>query len=161
MAVTMNSATFMGKNFQDNQNSIVNTTDLALKKMFDISAKLVGEQDEISGLETIGWEKHSWKYLSLIGDETIINLQRAKVYVFSDSVLCLGRIHQNPESHKAWEQRIGWITSSQSYRDFDGINGEPTEFEWNIFPGFDTLQLCGSQRLTERKRTMVIYWSWF
>ena len=26
---------------------------------------------------------------------------------------------------------------------FDGISGEPTEFEWNIFPGFDTLQLCG------------------
>ena len=43
MAVTMNSATNMGKNFQDNQNSIVNTTDLTLKKMFDISAKLVGE----------------------------------------------------------------------------------------------------------------------
>ena len=32
MAVTMNSATFMGKNFQDNQNSIANTTDLTLKK---------------------------------------------------------------------------------------------------------------------------------
>ena len=26
--------------------------------------------------------------LSLIGDETVISLQRAKVYVFSDSVLC-------------------------------------------------------------------------
>ena len=24
-----------------------------------------------------------------------------------------------------------------------GINGGPTEFEWNIFPGFTTLQLCG------------------
>ena len=45
--------------------------------------------------------------------------------------------------NKAWEQRIGWITSSQRYRDFDGISGEPTEFEWNIFPGFTTLQLCG------------------
>ena len=132
-----------GKEFQNNQNSIVNTADLTLKQMFVISAKLVEEQDEISGLETIGWEKHSWKYLSLIGDERIINLQRAKVYVFSDSVLCLGRIHQNPESNKAWEQRIGWITSSQSYRDFDGISGEPTEFEWNIFTGFDTLQLYG------------------
>ena len=33
------------------------------------------------------------------------------------------------------------MTSSQSYRDFDGISGEPTEFEWNIFPGFDMLQL--------------------
>ena len=141
IAVTMESATFMGKNLQNNQNSIVNTADLTLKQMFDISAKLVTEQDEISGLETIGWENHSWKYLSLIGDERIINLQRTKVYVFSDSVLCLGRIHQNPESNKAWEKRIGWITSSQSYRDFDGINGELTEFEWSIFPGFDTLQL--------------------
>ena len=81
--------------------------------------------------------------MSLIGDERTINLQRAKVYVFSNSVLCLGRIHQNPESNKAWEQRVGWITSSQCYRDFDGISGEPTEFEWNIFPGFDTLQLYG------------------
>ena len=46
--------------------------------MFDISTKLVSEQDEISGLETIGWENHSWKYLSLIVDERIINLQRTK-----------------------------------------------------------------------------------
>ena len=67
MSVTMESAVFMGKNFQNNQNSIVNTADLTLKQMFDISAKLVSEQDEISGLETIGWEKHSWKQLSLIG----------------------------------------------------------------------------------------------
>ena len=79
MSVTMESAVFMGKNFQNNQNSIVNTADLTLKQMFDISAKLVSEQDEISGLETIGWKKHSWKYLSLIGDERISNLQRTKV----------------------------------------------------------------------------------
>ena len=57
MAVTMESAVFMGKNFQNNHNSIVNTTDLTLKQMFDIYEKLVTEQDEISGLETIGWEK--------------------------------------------------------------------------------------------------------
>ena len=72
MAVTMNAATFMGKNFQDNQNSIMNTTDPTLKKMFDTSAKLVGEQDEIFNVDTIRWEKHSWKYLSLIGDERVI-----------------------------------------------------------------------------------------
>ena len=143
MAVTMESATFMGKDFQNNQNSIVNTADLTLQQMFAISSKLVAEQDEISGLETIGWENHSWKYLSLIGDERIINLQRTKVYVFADSVLCLGKIHQNPESNESWKDRIGWITTSQSYRDFDGISGEPTEFEWNIFPGFTTLQLYG------------------
>ena len=123
MAVTMESAVLMGKNFQNNQNSIVNTADLTLKRMFDISAKLVTEQDEISGLETIGWD------LSLIGDERVITLQRTKVYVFSDSEKCLGEIHQNPESNEAWRKRIEWITSSQSYRNFDGIDGEPTEFE--------------------------------
>ena len=79
----------------------------------------------------------------MIGDETVINLQRTKVYVFSDSVLCLGRIHQHPESNEVWKKRIEWITTDQSYRDYDGINGEPTELEWNIFPGFTTLQLCG------------------
>ena len=142
MAVTLESAVFMGKNYQNNRHSIANTTDLTLKQMFDISTKLVSEQDEISNLETIGWENHSWKYLSLIDDERIINLQRAKVYVFSDSVLCLGKILQNPESNEAWKQRLEWIKSSQSYRNFDRIDGEPTEFEWNVFPGFDTLQLC-------------------
>ena len=96
MSATMESTVFMGKNYLNNCQSIANTTDLTLKQMFDISTRLVSEQDEISGLQTVGWENHSWKYLSLIGEERIINLQRTKVYVFSDSVLCLGKIHENP-----------------------------------------------------------------
>ena len=36
MTVTMESAVFMGKNYLNNCQSIVNTTDLTLKKMFDI-----------------------------------------------------------------------------------------------------------------------------
>ena len=143
MAATMNAATFMGKNFMDNVNSIKNSTDLTLKKMFDISEKLVSEQEEIFNVDKIHWKSHSWKQLSLIGDETVINLQRAKVYVFADSVLCLEKVHQHPESNEAWKKRIEWIITEKSYRDYDGINGEPTEFEWIIFPGFTTLQLCG------------------
>ena len=132
----------MGKNYLNKCQSIANTTDLTLRQMFDISTRLVSEQDEISGMETIGWEKHSWKYLSLIGDERIINLQRTKVYIFSDPVLCLGRILQHPDSNEAWRNRVAGIQSERSYRDYDAINGESTEFEWNIFPGFTTLQLC-------------------
>ena len=73
-----------------------------MKQMFDISAKLVCEQDEIYGVETLGWEDDSWKYLSLIGVEQVITFQRTKVYVFSDAVLCLGKIHGNPQSNGAW-----------------------------------------------------------
>ena len=58
-------------------------------------------------------------------------------------MLSVGKVHRHPESNEAWKKRIEWITTDQSYRDYDGINGEPTEFEWNIFPGFTTLQLYG------------------
>ena len=57
MAATMNAATFMGKNFLDNRNSIENSTDLTLKKMFDISTKLLGEQEEIFNVDKVHWEK--------------------------------------------------------------------------------------------------------
>ena len=142
MATTLNAATFMGKNFSTIQSVVKNHESLTLKQMFDVTAQLVNNQEEIHGLDKIQWEKNSWKQLPLIGDETVINLQRAKVYVFSDSVLCLGKINI-PESNEAWKKRIEWIITDKSYRDYDGINGEPTEFEWNIFPGFTTLQLCG------------------
>ena len=91
---------------------------------------------------TIQSDKDSWKRLSLTGDETVINLQRTKVYVLSDSVLCIGRIFEHCDSNEAWKNRVAGVRSEKSYRDYDGINGEPTEFEWNIFPGFTTLQLC-------------------
>ena len=142
MAATMNAATFMERIFSTIQSFVKNSEDLTLKQMFDVTAQLVNDQEEIHGLDKILWEKNSWKHLSLIGDETIINLQSTKVYVFSDSVLCLGRIFQHPDSNEAWKNRVAGVKSVKSYRDYDGINGEPTEFEWNIFPGFTTLQLC-------------------
>ena len=40
------------------------------------------------------------------------------------------------------KNRVAGVRAERSYRDFDAINGESTEFEWNIFPGFTTLQLC-------------------
>ena len=95
MSSTLQSSVFMVKNYSDNWHSIKNTKDLTMKQMFDISAKLVSEQDKIHGVTTINWESSSWKYMSLIGDEHIINLQRTKVYVFSESVLCLGKMNEN------------------------------------------------------------------
>ena len=143
MAATLNAATFMGKNFSSIQSLFKNYEDLKLKQMFDVTAQLVNNQDEINGLDKIQWEKNSWKRLSLIGDETVINLQSTKDYVFSDSVLCLGRVLQHPDSNEAWKNRVTGIQSGKSYRDSDAINGESTEFEWNIFPGFTTSQPCG------------------
>ena len=72
----------------------------------------------------------------------VISLLHTKVYVFSDSVLCLGKMNENPQSNIAWEDRLTWSKSSPENRALDSIDGDPMELEWNIFPGFTTLQLC-------------------
>ena len=53
MAATMNAATFMGKKFSTIQSFIKNSEDLTLKQMFDVTAQLVNDQEEIHGLDKI------------------------------------------------------------------------------------------------------------
>ena len=63
MSSTLQASVFMVTNYSDNLHSIKNTEDLTMKKMFDISQKLITEQrDEIYGTNTINWEESSWKY---------------------------------------------------------------------------------------------------
>ena len=108
MSATLEASVFMGKNYSQNLRSIKNTgNNLTKKQMFDTSEKLiVGQSDEMYGLTPINWEDSSWKQLSLANDEEIISLSHAKVYVFSDSVLCLGKMHQNPQSNTVWEDKL-------------------------------------------------------
>ena len=113
------------------------------------------------GVSQISWESSPWRQLSLVNDEGVISVshakvyvfsdsvlclgkmnqnptsntvweRHAKVYVFSDSVLCLGKMNQNPTSNTVWERQLGWFKSSSQYRALDTIDGEPMEFKWNI-----------------------------
>ena len=71
------------------------------------SEKLISEQsDEIYGVNTINWEDYPWKQLSLVNDEEVVSLSHAKVYVFSDSVLCFGKMSENPLSNRSG--RTSW-----------------------------------------------------
>ena len=101
MSSTVEDSAFMGKNYSDNVHSIKNTWEnLTLKQMFEIPEQLILEQsDEFFGVSQISWESSPWKQLSLVNDEEVISLSHAKVYVFSDSVLCLGKMNQNPTSN--------------------------------------------------------------
>ena len=140
MSVSLQSSVFMVKNYSDNWHSIKNAKELTMKQMFDISAKLVSAQDEIYGLKTVDLEKYSWKYLSLIGDGRIISLQRTKVYVFSDSVLCLGKIHENT-SNQTMHGNKDW-SGSKHLRNTETLT-ELTVSQWNSSGIFsqDSLQL--------------------
>ena len=64
--------------------------------------------------------------------------------------LCILRfcVVSRQSSSTSWTQRrleeqSCRSTSRDEFQRYDAVNGESTEFEWNIFPGFTTLQLCG------------------
>ena len=78
MATTLNAATFMGKNFSTIQSVVKNHESLTLKQMFDVTAQLVNNQEEINCLDKTLYGKNSWTRLSLIEDEVVINLQSTK-----------------------------------------------------------------------------------
>ena len=59
MATTSNAATFMEKNFSTIQSVVKNHESLTLKQMFDVTAQLVNNQEEINGLDKILWGKNS------------------------------------------------------------------------------------------------------
>ena len=134
MATTLNAATFMGKNFSTVQSVVKNHESLTLKQMFDVTAQMVHNEEEIYCLDQILYGKNSWTHLSLINDDVVINLQSTKVYVFSDSVLCLGKVVQHPECNEAWKNRVAGVRAERSYRDYETVSGESTEFEWQYFP---------------------------
>ena len=137
MSSTVEESVFMGKIGSENLHSIKNTWEnLILQKMIEESEQLILEQsDEIFGVSQISWESSPWKQFALVNEEKVISLSHAKVHVFSDSVLYLGKMNQNPASNTVWVQRF--ITKQNfghNRRRTDGIRVE-------YFPGFNTLEL--------------------
>ena len=72
-----------------------------------------------------------------------IKWAKAKVHVYSDSVLCLGKMHSHSEANEKWKSQIKEFQESNEYAELSGIDGEPIEFEWNVFPGFAKIEILG------------------
>ena len=60
--------------------------------------------------------------------EKIINLQSTKVYVFSGSVLCFGKVLQHPECNEAWKNRVARERAERNYNDFEDVDGIRVEY---------------------------------
>ena len=58
MVATMNAATFMGKNFSTIQSVVKNHESVTLKEMFDVTAQIVNNEEEINCLDKNSvWEE--------------------------------------------------------------------------------------------------------
>ena len=131
MIVTQRHAVHFGNDYLENLQSTKNQPERTVKQLFDVTRKLAKEQKEIQRFSMINWQEHSWKRTTLLTDRAV-RLSTTKACVFSDSVLCMGRISENPVS--AWKEKIDWFTNSCQCRELDRIDGKPMEFEWKKFP---------------------------
>ena len=71
----------------------------------------------------------------------MVKWTKAKVHVYSDSVVCLGRLSEPPEANQRWDGQLTDFQSTTSYQQLHGVDGKPIEFEWNILPELTSLQI--------------------
>ena len=135
MSVTLQAAVHLGKDYTENLRSDKNQPLKSLRHLFRVTERLFADQTEITGLTTIDWQQPMWRETTLFTDRAV-QIATAQTYVFSDSVLCLGGISDEPV--KAWESRIKWFLETRYLKDLDRIDGKLMESEGEIFPGFTT-----------------------
>ena len=101
---------------------------------------VLDQNDEIPNVSAIEWQFTPWMRSTLPRDEAI-KLAKAKVYVYSDSVLCLGKMQEHSEVDERCKDHTQYFQHSNEHKVIFGITGEPIEVEWNIFPRHRTLQI--------------------
>ena len=130
MSVTLQAAVHLGIDYTENPRSTKNQPKKSLRQLFLVTEMLITDQTEITGLTTTDWQQPMWRETTLLTDRAV-QFATAQTYVFSDSVLCLGGISDEPV--KFWKDKNEWFLESRYLKYLDRIDGEPMEFEWKNF----------------------------
>ena len=101
-SATAEAAVHLGQVYQDNLRTDKNTDFDKVKPLFDISKLSLNQKDEIFGMSRIEWNTFPWMRRILLHDRAG-KLSKAKVHVYSVSVLCRSKIHEHPHSIDAWK----------------------------------------------------------
>ena len=99
------------------------------------TGQLFGDIEKLISGQTIDSQDLRWISTSL-SYSRVHQYATAKVYVFSDSVLCLGRMGDDP--NQSWKNKINWYSYTNFFSELNRIDGKPMEFEWKILPRFKT-----------------------
>ena len=66
----------------------------------------------------------------MLANDQAIKWAKARVFVYADSVLCLGKTEQGSGAAEKWKGKLEDIKMYSSYQDAVGIDGEAIELEW-------------------------------
>ena len=137
-----------------------------MEQLFNETGRLIRDQTEINGVITIDFKELTWRSTSLFCSRAY-QITNAKTLFFSDSVLCVGKMGDDPSA--AWKKKINWYSEKNHFKELNRIDGMETEFEWKIFPRLTTLGLfekiqnltkdlqCESEQVNDRIIFMSMY----
>ena len=74
-------------------------------------------------------------------NDQAIKWTKARVYVYSDSALFLEKMLGPEDAIKRWDDQVSTLKVCHTFREWQGLDGEPIDFEWKIFPGATALDL--------------------
>ena len=66
--------------------------------------------------------------------EQAIKWTKARVYVYSDSVLCLGNQHGPEDAIRRWNDQVLSLKMCPTFRELQGLGGDPTDIEVEDLP---------------------------
>ena len=145
---TLQAAVFLGQDYDANLRYVKHTRWETAGQLFRETEKLVRGQTETSGISTIDFQDSRWMSTSLLHSRAY-QYSTAKAYVFSDSVLCLGKMGDDPI--ESWKSKIQWNSENNYFRELNRIDGQPMEFEWKIFPGLTSMGILKEIQLMMRE----------
>ena len=135
---TLQAAVHLGQHYEANLRDVKNHLWNGVGQLFRETGKLISDQKEITGVSTINFKDATWMSTSMFRQKAY-QITNAKTYVFSDSVLCVGKMGDDPIA--TWKSKIKWYLGNNHFKDMNRIDGMPTEFEWKIISGITTLGL--------------------
>ena len=103
MNTTLRAATHLGKDYDMNLRYVKNDLWKTTGQLFRETEKLISGQTENTDISLINYQDLRWVSTSLLHSRAY-QYVTVKVYVFSDSVLCLGKIEDNPV--ESWKKQI-------------------------------------------------------
>ena len=90
---------------------------------------LVSDQRETADISLINFQDLRWVSTSLLHSRAY-QYFTTKVFVFSDSVLCLGKM--GDDLVESWKSQIQLFLENNYFRELNRIDGQPMAFEWKI-----------------------------
>ena len=77
----------------------------------------------------------------MLANDQAIKWAKARVFVYADSVICLGETEEGSGAAEKWKGKFEDIKMYSPYQDAVGTDGDAIELEWKKFPDFSRLSI--------------------